>query len=234
MVLGDGRTVCASAEENVDLFNALPWSHGSLGFVVGLEISIIPAQPYVHITYHAVHSIEETCALMEREACRADPSDFVEGILFSAQEGVVMTGVFAEIAASAKVHRANRWYAPWFAARSRCFIAEGGGDEFIPLTHFYRRHMRGMYWESELIVPFGNHPLFRVLFGWMPRDHPLIVERTRSSGLYFMILPIISHGRTDVLWSQRPQARPQLIPIQAHGHAEKLPLASVLIQWLAV
>ena len=29
----------------------LPWSHGSLGFLVELEMLVIPAKPYVKLTY---------------------------------------------------------------------------------------------------------------------------------------------------------------------------------------
>jgi FAD binding domain-containing protein len=167
VVLGDGRTVRASPEENADLFNALPWSHGSLGFVVALELAIIPAKRFVHLTYHPTRGIRETCARFEREACRSEPAEFVEGFMFSSQEGVVTTGVFADNAEPGRVHYAHRWYSPWFALRCRRFLARGGGDEFIPLEHYYQRHVRGMYWESALLVPFGNHPLFRFLLGWL-------------------------------------------------------------------
>jgi delta24-sterol reductase len=167
VVLGDGRLVHASPHENEDLFNALPWSQGSLGFVVAMELAIIPAARYIHLTYHPAHSIKEACELMTHEACRENPAEFVEGMLFSPTEGVVTTGVFSNTAVPGKIHHANRWYAKWFASRSRRFIAAGGGDEFIPLTHYYQRHVRGMYWESELIVPFGNQAWFRYLLGWM-------------------------------------------------------------------
>ena len=73
VVLGDGRLVSASAEVNVDLFNALPWSHGSLGFVVALELRVIPARPYVHVSYRPVHGLEEICRAFEQEACRNSP-----------------------------------------------------------------------------------------------------------------------------------------------------------------
>ena len=79
---------------------------------------------------------------------------------------MIVTGVYADEAEPAKIHPANRWYMPWFAHRSRRFTASDGHDEYIPLSHFYRRHSRGMYWECELIVPFGNHPVFRFLVGW--------------------------------------------------------------------
>jgi delta24-sterol reductase len=167
VVLGDGRLVRASAGENADLFNALPWSQGSLGFVVALDVRIIPAQPFVHVTYEPVRGMADACELFRREACRDDAADFVEGFMFTRDEALIMTGRFSPTAKPGKIHAANRWYQPWFAGRSRKFLKTGRHEEYIPLVDYYRRHTRGMYWESELIVPFGNHPVFRYLLGWM-------------------------------------------------------------------
>ena len=36
--------------ENEDLFYAVPWSHGTLGFLVAAEIQIIPAKKYVKLS----------------------------------------------------------------------------------------------------------------------------------------------------------------------------------------
>jgi Delta24-sterol reductase len=41
VVLSDGRLVRATATENADLFHALPWSHGTLGFLVAVELKLI-------------------------------------------------------------------------------------------------------------------------------------------------------------------------------------------------
>jgi delta24-sterol reductase len=49
IVLADGSVVKCSATENEELFRTLPWSHGTLGFLVGVEISIIPCKPWVHL-----------------------------------------------------------------------------------------------------------------------------------------------------------------------------------------
>ncbi len=205
VVLGDGRLVHASPHENVDLFNALPWSQGSLGFVVAMEIAIIPAARYVHVTYHAAHSIKEACELMAHEVCRDNPAEFVEGMLFSPHESVVTTGVFANNAPPGKVHYANRWYAQWFASRSRHFISAGGGDEFIPLEHYYQRHVRGMYWESELIVPFGNRPWFRYLLGWMMPPKISFLRLTQGE-------------RIKRYYDERHVVQDALVPVQ---HLEK-------------
>ena len=42
MVLGDGSLAHVTADnEYKDLFYTLPWSHGTLGFLVALELKII-------------------------------------------------------------------------------------------------------------------------------------------------------------------------------------------------
>lgn len=52
VITGDGNLVHATAKnEHSDLFYCLPWSHGTLGFLVALELKIIPVKPYVHMRY---------------------------------------------------------------------------------------------------------------------------------------------------------------------------------------
>lgn len=43
MVLSDGSLIKCSRVENSDLFYAIPWSHGTLGFLTVIELKIIPA-----------------------------------------------------------------------------------------------------------------------------------------------------------------------------------------------
>lgn len=43
LVLADGSVAKCSREENSDLFYAVPWSYGTLGFLTAVEIKILPA-----------------------------------------------------------------------------------------------------------------------------------------------------------------------------------------------
>lgn len=43
LVVADGSVVTCSREKNPDLFYAVPWSNGSLGFLTCAEIKILPA-----------------------------------------------------------------------------------------------------------------------------------------------------------------------------------------------
>ena len=45
VVLGDGSLVRVTKDnEYSDLYHCLPWSHGTLGFLVALELQIIPVK----------------------------------------------------------------------------------------------------------------------------------------------------------------------------------------------
>ena len=46
-------------DENADLFYSVPWSYGTLGFLVAVEMKIIPAKPYVKLRYTPVHTNSE-------------------------------------------------------------------------------------------------------------------------------------------------------------------------------
>lgn len=48
IVLADGSVVTCSRDNNSDLFFAIPWSYGTLGFLTAVEIKIIPATRQVY------------------------------------------------------------------------------------------------------------------------------------------------------------------------------------------
>lgn len=43
LVLSDGSVVTCSRDDKPDLFYAVPWSYGTLGFLTAVEIKILPA-----------------------------------------------------------------------------------------------------------------------------------------------------------------------------------------------
>ncbi|RDD37526.1 Delta(24)-sterol reductase [Trichoplax sp. H2] len=95
LVLSDGRVVVANEKENSDLFYAVPWSYGTLGFLVSAEIKIVPAKKYVKLNYQPSHSRGESIKLFE-EASNDETNDFVEGLMYSSEEAVIMTGTMTD------------------------------------------------------------------------------------------------------------------------------------------
>ena len=93
--MSDGSIITCDKTNYRDLYDAIPVSYGTLGFLVSVTIDIIPYKPYLKHTYYSVPSIDELVKKFEKET--EDPSnDTVEGIMFSKDKSVVMSGQYVD------------------------------------------------------------------------------------------------------------------------------------------
>ncbi|XP_023217183.1 delta(24)-sterol reductase-like [Centruroides sculpturatus] len=166
MVLADGSVIRCSAEENKDLFHAIPWSHGTLGFLVSVEVQIVPAKKYVRVHYKSTFSTEELINRLRFETMRKDASEFVECLMFDKERSVVMSADMTDIVEKEKINKIGKWYKPWFYKHVETYLRKTDNIEFIPLVDYYHRHSKSLFWVIQHIIPFGNHFLFRWLLGW--------------------------------------------------------------------
>jgi Delta24-sterol reductase len=167
LVLANGHMVRASPQQHADLFYALPFSQGALGMLTAVELPLVPCKPYVRLTYQPVHSLDQACAVFSELATREKPPEFLDALLFGKEHGVVVFGDFADLPEGQKTNAIGRFYKPWFYQHVKSMLGRGQTQEHIPLRDYYRRYMRSLYWHGELLVPFGNHPLFRYPLGWL-------------------------------------------------------------------
>eukprot|EP01080_Neovahlkampfia_damariscottae_P004721 gene4721-8305_t len=164
VVMKDGTLVKCSKDENRDLFDAIPWSYGTIGFVVGIELEIIPCKKYVHLNYKPCKSIKECQELLTKES--GGKHEFIEALVYSKDSAVLMTGDFTDEPEKSKINSIGNFYKPWFYKHVETFLNKEG-DEYIPLRHYYHRHTKSIFWEMSEILPFGNNVIFRYLFGWL-------------------------------------------------------------------
>ena len=185
IVTAEGQCLHCTPEENSELFYLIPWSHGTLGFLVAAELRIIPAKPYVRLQYQPVHSLNELCAVFDRECRDTEANTFVEALAYSRDRAVVMTGVLTDKpGGDGCVNPIGRWYKPWFYKHVEGFLqARQAAVEYLPLRDYLHRHTRSYFWAMEEIIPFGNHPLFRWLLGWAvpPRIELLKYTETETT-----------------------------------------------------
>lgn len=197
--------VNCSATENSDLFYAIPWSHGTLGFVVSVELQMIRARNYVDLTYLPYHNKADALAEFAHQSKEAR-YDFVECLAYSREEYVVMLGNFTDSRniEGAVYNPIGYWYKEWFYKHVEKFLKKNGASksangnrkakessplmpaierEIIPLRHYYHRHSKSLFWEMSDIVPFGNHVVFRYLLGWMMPPKPSLLKRTQTEAL---------------------------------------------------
>ena len=119
MVLADGSLAICSLQRHPELFAAIPNSYGTLGFLTAVEIDIIPFKPYIKMKYYHVSSTHQAQEVLKR-VCQNPKVDSVEGILFSMEHGLIMTGEFTDSfseSTDGKMNRIGKWYltfSVWF------------------------------------------------------------------------------------------------------------------------
>jgi len=171
IVLSDGTLVRATKDnEHSDLFHALPWSHGTLGFLVAVELKIIPLKPYMHITYIPCHNKKDLCEKMKELSEADDAPSFLEATVYSKETSVIMVGEFADLTTKeqkSKINSVNFFWKEWYYVHVERALTNGQFDEYIPVRHYHHRFTRSIFWELRDLVPFANHPIYRYLFGWL-------------------------------------------------------------------
>ncbi|TRY78727.1 hypothetical protein TCAL_09304 [Tigriopus californicus] len=177
MVLADGSVVQCSRDHMTDLWVAIPFSYGTLGFLTAVDLDIIPFKKYIKLTYIPVEGLDNVVEVLEKET-RDPANDSVEGILYSLNEAVIMTGVFTDECENWRLNKIGRWFKPLFHAHVKQFLKPEDTIpkvEYIPTLHFFHRHDKSCFWLVDYIVPFINHWIFRWFFGWtMPPKHAMI------------------------------------------------------------
>ena len=58
--MADGSITTCSESVNSDLFYAVPWSYGTLGFLVSVEIQIIPCKRFIKLDYYPTYTLDQT------------------------------------------------------------------------------------------------------------------------------------------------------------------------------
>jgi len=106
-------------------------------------------------------------------------NDSVEGIAFTKDSSVIMTGEFVseDKVEWSKLNPMGRWYKPWFYHHVMSYLEKGKGEfvEYVPTLDFHQRHNKGCFWLSNVWLPWGNHPVARFLIGWiLPMNYQLL------------------------------------------------------------
>jgi len=183
IITADGELQHVTKENNPELFHALPWSHGTLGFLVAVELKVIPVKPYVHVTYVPCHTKADFCAKMEQYATAEKPPSFLEATIYSKETSVIMIAEFADADTpekKKKIHGVNYFWKPWYYLHVETALTRGGFDELIPIRHYHHRFTRSVFWELRDMIPFGNEWWYRYLLGWLGAPKVSLMKLTMT------------------------------------------------------
>ncbi|SLM34619.1 fad-binding protein [Lasallia pustulata] len=166
IVLADGQVVHASKAERHDLFYGAAGTFGTLGVTTLLELRLLRATTHVELTYNSVASFPE--AIQKLRLAEADPSnDFVDGVLFAKDRGVVVVGRLKNISqndTSIRIQRFSRARDPWFYLHAEQILGSStpAFKEAVPLIDYLFRYDRGGFWVGYYAFKYFKIPFNRV------------------------------------------------------------------------
>lgn len=189
IVTANGELLRVTADnEHADLFRALPWSHGTLGLLVALEMRVIPASSHVRLVYKPFYSLEDFAAEYERLVRSQDPPHFIETLIFGRDRAVVMEGHLAtpdEVRESRlPVNAVNQATKRLFYKHVESMLELGEGqrrEELVPMFDYLMRHDRSMCMCLAQILPTANKAWFRYSMGWMLPPNMTFLKGTRPA-----------------------------------------------------
>ncbi|POR37343.1 Delta(24)-sterol reductase [Tolypocladium paradoxum] len=191
MVLGNGDVVRASREERADLFRGAAGAVGTLGVTTLMELRLVEAKTWVRATYHRTRSVAEAVAKVRAET--QDPAnDYVDGILFSKDHGVVVTGRMTdEKPADCAPQTFSRASDPWFymhvqdrtkglppssssssssSTKDNDSSSSSSATDYIPLAEYLFRYDRAGFWVGAQGWTYFKLVPFNRFFRWFLDD----------------------------------------------------------------
>ena len=219
IVTADGQLLRATDSEHRELFYSLPWSHGTLGFLVAVELKVIPAKRYMQLQYIPCHSQEALCQRLQKLAAAPTPPAYLEALVFSPTTAMIICGELTDKPSGAKFNPIKRFYKPWFHEHVASLLAQGETREYMPLQHYFHRHTASIFFQLQDLIPFADQAWYRYGLAWLGAPKVSLLKRIHSRDLRRKSM----HSRT---------AQDIIIPIETlataldfiHPHYEIYPL----------
>ncbi|QIX01715.1 hypothetical protein AMS68_007232 [Peltaster fructicola] len=168
IVLADGEVVWASKDERADLFNAAAGTFGTFGVITSLRIPLIDASRYVRVTFQPTYTLQGSISGLE-ESIQDTTNDYVEGIMFSKQEGIIITGRLTdkqdpELPVTCYTRPHDTWFylrAQEVLKKARKSKSSTAVSEIVPIKDYLFRYDRGAFWAGMygfryMVAPFTH------------------------------------------------------------------------------
>lgn len=140
---------CTPDNEHAPVFEMMHGSFGTLGVLTKLTFRLVPAKPFVHLTYETYGSLSECTAAIRRRMKEPD-CDFLDGIFHPGNRYVLSVGRFVEHAPYAHTFDWVKIYYRTTATRT---------EDYLRTKDYFFRYDRGV------TNPTPRSFLGRLLFG---------------------------------------------------------------------
>ncbi|KAL2686736.1 hypothetical protein Neosp_004277 [[Neocosmospora] mangrovei] len=175
MVLGNGGIVKASRQERPDLFHGAAGAAGTLGITTAMELQLIEAKKFVKTTYRRVDTVAKAISEIKAE-CDNSEIDYLDGIVYSQDHGVVITGEATNIKPSecpvqTFSHPGDPWFYLHVQDKTRNLSPSSTVTEYVPLTEYLFRYDRGGFWVGRQGYTYFKAIPFNRFFRWLLDDY---------------------------------------------------------------
>ncbi|KAJ6257932.1 hypothetical protein Dda_7722 [Drechslerella dactyloides] len=198
IVLANGEIVRASRDDKTDLLHGAASSFGTLGVVTLLELQLVPAKPFVEVTYHPITRADEIVPKID--ALTSDTSnDYLDGIMFSRDRGVLVSGRLVDTPTpGTKVQGFTAPTDPWFYLHAQKRVNSHAPSppssspplvDTVPITDYLFRYDRGGFWVGAyafryFITPFNFITRFLLDYFMHTRIMYHALHRSGHSNIY--------------------------------------------------
>ncbi|VUC23769.1 unnamed protein product [Clonostachys rosea] len=175
IVLGNGDIVQASRQERQDLFHGAAGAAGTLGIVTLMEVRLVEAKKLVKTTYRKVTGISDAVAEVQSQTENPDV-DYVDGIMFSREHGVIITGELTDtMPAGGTLRTFSNAHDPWFymhvSDTTKDLASSNTIVEYIPLGEYLFRYDRAGFWVGRQGYTYFKVIPFTKVFRWLLDDY---------------------------------------------------------------
>ena len=169
MVLANGDITKCSDSEKPDLFRGAAGAVGSIGVTTLVELQLRRAAKFVETTYYPIKGMAEATQKL-LEATQDSGLDYVDGIMFSRSEGVIVTGRMTDTPLpNSKVQRFSGANDPWFYLHAQDLVRDVGKPvtEAIPMAEYLFRYDRGGFWVGTAAFDYFMMPFNKFTRWWL-------------------------------------------------------------------
>lgn len=161
VITPNGDILKTSLKENTDLYRAIPGSAGTIAVLTAAELKLIPAKKYIRLNYIPVHSFIDAKERLESLSTQA--IDFLDGIMFSKNNGVIVTGTFSDEATN--IQRFSRAHDQWYYLHAENTLKSNpkGWTESVPVIDYLFRYDRGAFWVGRFAFEMFKIPYTRFM-----------------------------------------------------------------------
>ncbi|HUQ04745.1 MAG TPA: FAD-binding oxidoreductase [Kofleriaceae bacterium] len=164
---GDVLT-CTPHNEHALVFQMMHGAFGTLGILTKLTFQLVPAKPFVHVTYESYRTLDDYLAAIRSHAAWHGV-DFMDGIIHGASELVLSVGRFVD--GAPYTHRYDRWRTYWKSTATR-------RDDYLTTEQYLFRYDRGVTNVTPFLSSTTVLRLAQRFHRWLPAERPRVTLDT--------------------------------------------------------